>query len=87
MALPNPGGVVGRIEEMSAWDGVSMWIHLTARTLADLLAPLGVQQITVDPGRPADRPYAPRTPMATAKASSMAPMATNATLTGQPRRP
>lgn len=63
------------------------WIHLAARTLAALLAPLGVEQITVDPGRPTDRPHAPRTPMARAKASSMAPMARKATLTGQPRRP
>jgi SseB protein N-terminal domain len=27
------------------------WIRLAARALADMLAPLGVEQITIDPGR------------------------------------
>ena len=63
------------------------WIRLAARALAELLSPLGVDQITIDPGRPIDPAYAPRTPIATAKVSSTAPMATKATLTGQPRRP
>jgi hypothetical protein len=27
------------------------WIRLAARALADLLAPLGVEHITIDPGR------------------------------------
>ena len=44
------------------------WIRLAGRALADMLAPLGVEQITIDPGRGDDnRPGPMRCPAVTAR--------------------